>query len=413
MSRSLPRHSSFIRRFWHPDSLTPPRFARWRSLSVKRRDDNPMPPEAADYWKPILDDVGSPTAQILRDQLDMNDVTGLPKDMSKQPANLDYHTEIKKQFPEKLVVVQNGKFYETLGHDAVLFVNACGLMPMGLYAGTPSAGFPVDGLEKIRHIMVEQLQYSMVVCDQFSLPEDAHQFSRRIVAIYNPGEITGEEPKPIPTSTLVSLNWTRDGFQLLAFRRDRLIVELTTGMTEDAMWGWMFSTAICAPVCIHEDFMRRVPNWKRKMRSVAPHIANRTHRLQGDAMTGFLDFIRRHYGYEDEHDIVVVEVEKEGGRRRCPSFYTASQLGMTGANGIPNLLDFVVPSTSLKPVKAWLKDLLLVPRPMEATVAVRAALESIAELTESVPSLRTYLSPGAVTKVCLVSLGLAMRWLGI
>lgn len=369
-----------------------------------------MPVDTGAYWQSILDAIEDPIAAESRDlQLDMSDVTGVKASVAIKPPCFDLFAEVKKIHPDKLVLIQNGKFYEAIGYDAVLLME-CGLKAMKLSKKgkpipgyPPRTGFPKASLSKYRREIVDKMQLSIVLCDQYDVPSDHNgtEIARKISAIYNPGEqsYSDHDDFPVPTSSMICLSWEPDGFAIAEFRLDQSAVQVTFGMTEDALWGQLASKSVAAPICIHASFAGRVQDWKLRVKRVVPVVANRIRRLeQPDGMTEFVDFLRQHNGFEASH-VISVEHTRTDRSRRCPSFQTASQLGITGETSIPNLLDCIVPDETLDPVKAWLRDLLLVPRSMEATHQIRKALQMIQASTDSFPRLRTYMSPGGVVKV--------------
>ena len=403
----------------HPLPLTafPLRFAvRWCSATRKDQgngiltDDKApvqsMPADARTYWQSILDTIESPVAQRMIEQLDMENVTGLPDVLPKRPNCLDFHREVKAQHPDKLVLIQVGDFYETMGHDAVLLVNGCGLAPMLPKNGIPLAGFPIANLPKMRKMIVEQLRLSMVVCNQYDLAKDERHGSytkgRRVSAIYHPGDqsyaVALDNPSPSAVTSTVCLSWEREGFSIAEFRTDRAKVRIASGMTQDAMWGQLASRSVAAPICIHTSFAERVPDWQKRLKRVMPHVANRIWKFEAeDPAAAFLQFLEQHQKTKTELTIDRLSHQKSK-RQRCPSFYTASQLGMAGGNGIPDILSFIVPPDSLSPVKEWFRDLLLVPRGQETSCIIQKALRCIAGISDSLPPMRTYLSPGGVAK---------------
>ena len=427
--RRIVRHVVDRLRQRHPLPLTvlSLRFAaRWcsatrtgQSNEILTNDKAPvqsMPDDARIYWQSILDTIESPVAQRMIEQLDMENVTGLPNVLPKRPNCFDFHCEVKAQHPDKLVLIQVGDFYETMGHDAVLLVNGCGLAPMLPKKRIPLAGFPIANLPKMRKMIIEQLRLSMVVCNQYDLAEDERHGSytkgRRISAIYHPGDqsytVAMDDPSPSAVTSTVCLSWEREGFSIAEFRVDRAKIRITTGMTQDAMWGQLASRSVAAPVCIHTSFAERVPDWQKRLKRVMPHVANRVWRFEAeDPAAEFLQFLKQHQKTKTEPTIDQLSHQKSE-KQRCPSFYTASQLGMTGGNGIPDILNFIIPPDSLAPVKEWFRDLLLVPRGQETSCVIQKALTCIAEMSDSLPPLRTYLSPGGVAKVSVCSVSQQM-----
>lgn len=381
---------------------SPIRYELWRSYAFIR-EDNPMPEDAKAYWESILNDVQSTTAQEMLPWCDLNDVTGLPKFMKKKPNCLDVFTEVKKQHPEKIILVENGNFFEAVGHDAVLLVDGCQLNPTSAKDRTPLAGFQTFTLPKFQKRIVDRMQLSLVVCEQCDpTTETKTKYGRRIKAIYVPGEqgfIDDGDDVLNSASSMMCLSWERDGFTLLELPGDQSAIYVLSGMTEDALWGKLISTAVAAPICVHRSFAERVADWRRRLNRVVPRVSKRIRTIDHEnVVEGFETFLKSHFGWQDSH-VFDHRSPDFRSQRRCSSFFTALQLGLTGNNCIPNLLDFLVPSDCLVPVKAWFKDLLLAPRSMESTFAIQKALELISEIPDSIPIMKTYLSPRSIAMV--------------
>ena len=58
---------------------------------------------------------------------------------------LDFICSEKERFPDKVLLVRVGEFYEAFGFDAILLVEHCGLNPMGSKA---RAGFPLKNIQQ-------------------------------------------------------------------------------------------------------------------------------------------------------------------------------------------------------------------------------------------------------------------------
>lgn len=98
----------------------------------------------SDYWKNKLRGITKTQAIDMIPKL-INNILGFElgakRSTSKSPTLVDSVVEYKRDHPEKIIFVRNGKFYETYGVDAVMLVNYCGLNPMGqdARAGCPDA----------------------------------------------------------------------------------------------------------------------------------------------------------------------------------------------------------------------------------------------------------------------------------
>ena len=92
--------------------------------------------EIQEYWDSVLEGVDKPSAKRLLQFVDTSVPLGLPNlfqsgngGKSRPPA-FSFFYETKKEYPDKIVLVRVGEFYETIGIDAILLVQHAGLNPM-------------------------------------------------------------------------------------------------------------------------------------------------------------------------------------------------------------------------------------------------------------------------------------------
>ena len=118
-----------------------------------------------DSWKDVLKQVTRPSARLLVTQLDPANCPmgfnhlAVPRDplrgvtseapskattAGKKGSFLHYCREMKKKYPDCIILTRCGDFYETFGTDAILLVEHCGLNPMGDKA---KAGFPFRSIQ--------------------------------------------------------------------------------------------------------------------------------------------------------------------------------------------------------------------------------------------------------------------------
>lgn len=92
-----------------------------------------------EYWDVVLQGVDKPSAKRLIQFIDTSVPLGLPQLYEKiqngtkahaKPPAFSFFLETKKQYPDKVILVRVGEFYETIGIDAVLLVQHAGLNPM-------------------------------------------------------------------------------------------------------------------------------------------------------------------------------------------------------------------------------------------------------------------------------------------
>ena len=91
-------------------------------------------PEVQEYWEQVLEGIEKPTAKRLMRHVDPSKPLGLDisngERAGSRPPVYSYFLEMKKKHPTKVILVRVGEFFETVGIDAVLLVQHCGLNPM-------------------------------------------------------------------------------------------------------------------------------------------------------------------------------------------------------------------------------------------------------------------------------------------
>ena len=114
-------------------------------LDRLRQPDSKVTP----YWVEQLSNMERATARGLIRQLvpenplGFNEVLSDPTKNSKKQF-LDFILKQKKNHPDKVILVRNGEFYETVGIDALMMIAHSGLNPMG---GKAKAGCPCKNVQ--------------------------------------------------------------------------------------------------------------------------------------------------------------------------------------------------------------------------------------------------------------------------
>ena len=91
-----------------------------------------VPLDVQEYWEQVLEGVDKPTAKRLLQYIDLSSPLGIDisRGSGSKPPVYSYFLEVKKQHPTKIILVRVGEFFETVGMDAILLVQHCGLNPM-------------------------------------------------------------------------------------------------------------------------------------------------------------------------------------------------------------------------------------------------------------------------------------------
>ena len=108
------------------------------------------------FWSAHLDNLSHPVAIRMAQDLDIEGVLGIgdsskpfwkgfKHELGKKDSNIDFLLRVKKQHPQKIILVQIGEFYETWGLDSVFLVEHCGINRMGRKG--PRAGMPLANIQ--------------------------------------------------------------------------------------------------------------------------------------------------------------------------------------------------------------------------------------------------------------------------
>jgi DNA mismatch repair ATPase MutS len=98
------------------------------------------------FWHPFIDAVSSRTALDILEFIDINRPFGLAdRKAVKKPPLLNFYKEQKKNYPNVVLLIENGEFYTTHGVDALMVIEHCGVRPTGKRA---AAGVRTCGIQR-------------------------------------------------------------------------------------------------------------------------------------------------------------------------------------------------------------------------------------------------------------------------
>lgn len=120
----------------------------------------------------------------------------MAKNISDTPM-MQQHKEIKKQFPDAILLFRVGDFYETFEQDAITASRILGITLTkrnnGGAAGSDLAGFPHHALDTYLHKLVKA-GYRVAICDQLEDPKLAKGLVKRgVTEMVTPGTTTNDK----------------------------------------------------------------------------------------------------------------------------------------------------------------------------------------------------------------------------
>ncbi len=115
----------------------------------------------------------------------------------KQTPLMRQYSQIKKKYPDTVLLFRLGDFFETFEDDAVITAKACGITLTKRNNGgaeeTPLAGFPYHQLDNYLPKLV-RAGYRVAVCEQLEDPKQARGIVRRdVVEVVTPGVAFNEK----------------------------------------------------------------------------------------------------------------------------------------------------------------------------------------------------------------------------
>ncbi len=137
------------------------------------------------FWSSKLESLSHPVAVRMAQDLDLNGALGIgdgnkafwkgfKHDFGAKDASVDFLFRVKKQHPQKIVLIQIGEFYETWGIDSVFLVEHCGINRMGRKG--PRAGMPLANIQSVLDDLT-CAGFCVVVCEQ---ADDTHKKGRKV-----------------------------------------------------------------------------------------------------------------------------------------------------------------------------------------------------------------------------------------
>ena len=393
--------------------------------------------EAEEYWRSVVEGIEKPSARRLIRLLDLERPLGLPASQveasnarrtgpGKVPL-LRYFLATKAKFPQHLLLVRVGEFYETVGLDAVLLVQHAGLNPMGdpeSSGGVPRAGCPRANLRRTVRDLVEGAGLSVVVCEEEPEPYSygavrARHKTRYVAAVVTPaaphlllGLADGDADAALEAAPpVLGLSSTVGGITLIEAQPELRRVAVTEGLTEDAVLARLHEGGLAPPLFVHQQAagggaagrsLRETgveAEWELRVREIFRQRLGAVVRYSGpDAVEGMLQVLRRQLALPA--DPVLTVTRARAGERPRPLYHSSAvNLGLHKARGVPPLLDSVVGAGAPLPSRRWLRRLLLLPPPPAVGLAVHRACRELTHTHAALPEFTVTAAANLVLKI--------------
>ncbi|CAO2815186.1 unnamed protein product [Amaranthus hypochondriacus] len=371
----------------------------------------------AKEWRNVLDDKDIPhilwwkeklqsckkfsTIQLIR-RLVYSNLLGLDvnlKNGSVKEGNLNYEVlQFKSRFPREVLLCRVGDFYEAIGIDACILVEYAGLNPFGGLRSdsVPRAGCPVVNLQQTLDDLTRN-GYSVCIVEEVQGPTQARSRKGRFISGHaHPGSpyVYGhvgvdrdlDFPEPMP---VVGVSRSAKGYSLLSILETLKTFSVEDGLTEEALVTKL-RTCRCHYLFLHKSLKHNSSGTCRwgEFGEGGLLWAECTSRhfewFEGDPVEELLLKVKELYGLDDVVEFRNIAVHSEC-RPRPLHLGTATQIGAIPTEGIPCLINVLLPSNCTGLPQSYIRDLLLNPPSYAVAATIQEICKHMSRLTCSIP----------------------------
>lgn len=347
------------------------------------------------FWKEKLSRIVHPSAVRMAHDLDPSGPLGLGPGndpfwkgfkhaYGNKDSTIDFLFRVKKQHPEKIVVIQIGEFYETWGIDSVFLVEYCGLNRMGKKG--PRAGAPLANIQAVLDGLT-QAGFSVVVCEQTNDVTKTGRKTRFVSEIVTPAS-------PVYTYGL-AMDKTRGNalfpdcppeFGIAADARGMMIVEVHPDLRTLWTYEGLTQEAASMRVTRYGGRLGRIFCHENTEKEFLQHCGVSYERFI--KVSGYLpkDFPKR------VEELIKIDLslnietpflrlrpleDRPDGAPRSLYQRTAGQIGIVPERGVPDLVQEMLPKGSPAASQNLIRHFLLNPPPKNIAEGLRFTLNSI------------------------------------
>ncbi len=354
------------------------------------------------FWSSRLESLSHPVAIRMAQDLEVTSPLGIgdsnksfwkgfKHDFGKKDSNIDFLFRIKKQHPQKIVLIQIGEFYETWGIDSVFLVEHCGINRMGRKG--PRAGMPIANIQPVLDDLTEA-GFCIVVCEQ---ADDTHKKGRKIrfiSEIITPSSPTYTYGLAMSHKANICFPEAPPEFGIAANSKGIKIVEINPDLRTTLILEGLTEEAALIRLNKFSGRMNRVFLHEKLPKSLV-NIANSKFqnlvKINGYSSDAFAlrmeELIKIDLGLDA--NIAFIKTETLGIKNRPNPLYqqTAEQIGVLHKRGIPDLIQLMLPKGSPATCKYIVRNLLLNPPPKKYADNLRQTIVDLQLNNKKLPSL--------------------------
>eukprot|EP00547_Thalassionema_nitzschioides_P000045 CAMPEP_0194209404 /NCGR_PEP_ID=MMETSP0156-20130528/7541_1 /TAXON_ID=33649 /ORGANISM="Thalassionema nitzschioides, Strain L26-B" /LENGTH=1217 /DNA_ID=CAMNT_0038936571 /DNA_START=172 /DNA_END=3825 /DNA_ORIENTATION=- len=353
------------------------------------------------YWKEPLSNIQKPVARALISQLNSRkcptgyDPAAVPTHLLKTITTrtaptkntksklLEFVEEQKELYPQCILLVRVGNFYESFGLDAILLVEHCGLNSMG---GRCRAGCPLGNIQATlddltRHnykvAVIEEVEGT--VAPDKSKGELKQRMMSQIVTCASPtylynlvlndqdnrSSITESRPY---MGVLATAN---QGYTLVEVSLEEQSVQISERLTPEAVTCRIRAYPPVNPL-IYVGQRGKLPAFlaSQKVKTIPSHLVEQqavggggVERAKRVILRAILELEQQNESCMDDFRLLSSSTKSEVIQTKPLHFETAKQLGLMNDQAIPALVDSLVTNRSPASCKRFLRRWLLTPPP--------------------------------------------------
>lgn len=354
------------------------------------------------FWNSKIETLCHPVAIRMAQDLDPEGILGIgdgsktfwkgfKHNYGQKDSNIDFLIRIKKQHPQKIVLIQIGEFYETWGIDSVFLVEYCGINRMGRKA--PRAGMPLANIQAVLDDLTEA-GFSIVICEQ---SDDVHKNGKKvrfISEIITPSSPTYTYGLAMSHKSNVSFPEAAPEFAVAVNNKGIKVVEINPDLrTSLSLEGLTQEAAIIRltryggrinRIFIHDNIDKDLLNLiSLKFQNIV--------RISDYSSNNFAkrveELIKIDLGLDANISFLEINPIYENNFPRPLYQTTAQQIGILPKRGIPDLIQLMLPKGSPSTCKYIIKNLLLNPLSAEFAQSLRQIILQLQLGDKDLPNL--------------------------
>ncbi len=354
------------------------------------------------FWSSKLESLSHPVAVRMAQDLDLNGALGIgdgnkafwkgfKHDFGAKDASVDFLFRVKKQHPQKIVLIQIGEFYETWGIDSVFLVEHCGINRMGRKG--PRAGMPLANIQSVLDDLT-CAGFCVVVCEQ---ADDTHKKGRKvrfISEIITPSSPTYTYGLAMSHKANICFPEAPPEFGIAANSKGILVVEINPDLRTSLVLEGLTEEAAIIRLNKYSGRMNRIFLHEKTPKSLfdAANLKfQNLVKISGYSSKAFAARVEELVKIDLALDANVAFLKTESIQLKDSPYplyqQTAEQIGILPKRGIPDLIQLMLPKGSPATCKYIVRNILLNPPPKKYADSLRAAIVELQSSTQQLPTL--------------------------